>query len=111
MGSDVFKTSAGVHAAAILKAHQIRNPILKDSVYSSIPARLLGREQEVLIDSASGVSNVKYWLNVNGLEVSPAVIDKILETAKGKSQPLEDHEIRSIIGSCMSTKAMVSSAR
>lgn len=56
IGRDVFKTSAGVHAAAILKAHQAGDAALKDSVYSSIPARLLGREQEVQIDASSGLS-------------------------------------------------------
>ena len=82
MGRDVFKTSAGVHAAAILKAHEKRDAFVKDSVYSGVPASLLGREQEVLIDPASGASNVRYWFAVNGGDPCEAVIQKVLGTAK-----------------------------
>jgi 2-isopropylmalate synthase len=97
MGSDVFKTSAGVHAAAILKAHEKRDAFVKDSVYSGVPASLLGREQEVLIDPASGASNVRYWFAVNGGEPGYAVIQSVLGTAKRAGRPLTDEEIRQIV--------------
>ncbi len=97
MGRDVFKTSAGVHAAAILKAHEKRDAHAKDSVYSGVPASLLGREQEVLIDPASGASNVRYWFAVNGGEPGEAVIQDVLGTAKLAGRPLTDEEIRRIV--------------
>jgi len=97
MGSDVFKTSSGVHASAILKAHGRSDLLLKDSVYSSVPASYLGREQEVLIDSASGVSNVKYWLAVRGREAGDAAIRAVLEIAKGRGAPLSNDEIGRIL--------------
>ncbi|MBT2542775.1 hypothetical protein J7E99_19160 [Streptomyces sp. ISL-44] len=98
LGRDVFKTSAGVHASAILKAHEKGNLLVKDSVYSSVPASFLGREQEVLIDEASGTNNVKYWLTVNGYDSSnPAYLKKVLAMAKSTRGPLTDEQIRQII--------------
>jgi 2-isopropylmalate synthase len=93
MGRDVFTTSAGVHAAAILKAHEKADPLVKDSVYSSVPASVLGREQEVLIDGASGASNVRYWLAMRGQQADDASIQKVLVAAKTRQRPLDDEEI------------------
>ncbi|WP_030571207.1 LeuA family protein [Streptomyces aureocirculatus] len=98
LGRDVFKTSAGVHASAILKAHTKGNTLLKDSVYAGVPAALLGREQEVLIDASSGSNNVKYWLTVHGYAAdNPDVIKKVLEKAKAGNGPLTDDEIGQIL--------------
>jgi 2-isopropylmalate synthase len=97
MGRDVFKTSAGVHAAAILKAHRRRDTFVKDSVYAGVPASLLGREQEILIDPASGASNVRYWLAVNGGDPGEAAIQDVLDTAKRAGRPLTDDEIGRIV--------------
>jgi 2-isopropylmalate synthase len=98
MGRDVFTTSAGVHAAAILKAHRKRDTYVKDSVYSAVPASLLGREQSVLVDPSSGVSNVRYWLAVNGREADEGAVDRVLYTAKRRARPLSDAEIQQIVG-------------
>lgn len=98
LGRDVFKTSAGVHASAILKAHQKGNTLVKDSVYSSVPASYLGREQEVLVDEASGTNNVRYWLTVHGYDSADATfLKKILAAAKSHRGPLSDEQIRQII--------------
>jgi 2-isopropylmalate synthase len=100
MGRNVFKTSAGVHATAILKAHEKGDLAVKDAVYSGVPASLLGREQEVLIDSSSGANNVRYWLTINGFpRDDDDVIKKVLEAAKADREPLDDERIRSIIAS------------
>lgn len=97
MGSDVFKTSAGVHAAAILKAHRKGDRLLEDTVYSSVPASHFGRAQEVVIDASSGASNVRYWLATNGLADDRVLIEKILQRAKRSSTPLTDELIGQII--------------
>ncbi|MGW5969536.1 LeuA family protein [Streptomyces sp. NPDC055186] len=98
MGRDVFRTSAGVHASAILKAHEKGDVLVKDSVYAAVPASLLGREQEVLIDASSGANNVKYWLTVHGYPLdSPAVIKRVLDEAKARRAPLSDDLIRRIL--------------
>lgn len=97
MGEAVFSTSAGVHAAAILKAHEKSGLLIKDRVYSSVPASYLGRKEEVLVDSSSGESNVRYWLALRGLQASTASIHEVLRTAKGASRPLSDEEIGRIL--------------
>ncbi|MFE5797406.1 LeuA family protein [Streptomyces sp. NPDC056503] len=98
LGADVFKTSAGVHAAAILKAHEKGDTLLKDAVYSSVPAALLGREQDVLIDEASGANNVRYWLITHGFDSGDdALVKAVLEKAKAGRGPLTDAQIRQII--------------
>lgn len=98
MGSDVFTTSAGVHASAILKAHEKGDALVKDTVYSAVPASLLGRDQEVLVDASSGVNNVKYWLTVHGCpSTDPDVIKRVLGEAKTRRAPLTDELIRQII--------------
>lgn len=98
MGRDVFKTSAGVHASAILKAHEKGSRTIKDGVYAGVPAGLLGREQEVLIDAASGESNVKYWLTVHGYATDDAaLIKRVLERAKTNPAPLTDEEIGQVL--------------
>jgi len=99
IGRDVFKTSAGVHASAILKAHQLGDMSVKDTVYAAIPAALLGRQQEVLIDGSSGASNVRYWLSVNGVpgRGDAGLVEAVLRTAKRVNRPLTDDEIRSVL--------------
>ena len=43
VGRDAFRTATGVHAAAIDKALNDGDPLLADLIYSSVPARALGR--------------------------------------------------------------------
>lgn len=97
MGENVFQTSAGVHASAIFKAHEKGSLPIKDAVYSGVPASLLGREQEILVDSSSGAINVKYWLLINGYECeNEDVIKQVLARAKASCQPLTDEQIRRV---------------
>jgi 2-isopropylmalate synthase len=99
LGSHVFTTSAGVHAAAILKARQTGDDDLLDGVYSSVPARILGRRQEVLVDGSSGASNVKFWLIEHGYEPEPRLINRVLEAAKSTNRPLTVKQIVNLIDS------------
>jgi 2-isopropylmalate synthase len=62
-------------------------------VYSSIPARLVGREQEIEVGPMSGRSNVVYWLEKRGLAATEEVVDRILLKAKGSSTVLTEAEI------------------
>ena len=98
MGGDVFTTSAGVHAAALVKAHQKGDQTLEDHAYSSVRASVLGRQQEVLVDASSGASNVRYWLLAHGHPADDALIGDVLEAAKASARPLSPHEIGEIIG-------------
>jgi 2-isopropylmalate synthase len=97
LGSDVFKTSAGVHAAAILKARHSGGVELMDRVYSSVPASDLGRCQEVVIDSSSGGSNVEFWLLEHGHTPTAECVARILNAAKSSAGPLMSEQICALL--------------
>jgi 2-isopropylmalate synthase len=97
LGRDAFRTATGVHAAAVIKAFRKNDPQLADAVYSAIPARLVGREQEIEVGPMSGRSNVIYWLEKRGLSPNEAVVDRIFARAKSSSAVLTDEEIRSLL--------------
>jgi 2-isopropylmalate synthase len=98
VGRDAFRTATGVHAAAVIKAFRKGDLDLVDTVYSSIPARMVGRRQEIEIGPMSGKSNVIFWLEQRGLPAPEDVVDRILETAKGAASVLTEAEIRAAIG-------------
>jgi 2-isopropylmalate synthase len=97
VGRDAFRTATGVHAAAVIKAFRKKDAQLADSVYSSIPASLVGREQEIEVGPMSGRSNVIYWLEKRGFAASEEVVDRIFTRAKGSSTVLTEAEIRSML--------------
>jgi 2-isopropylmalate synthase len=96
-GRDAFRTATGVHAAAIAKAYHKQDHSLADTVYSSVPARLVGREQEVEIGPMSGRSNVTFWLMKRGLPVSDAIVEGIFTRAKEATAVLAEEELRAIV--------------
>lgn len=99
VGRDAFRTATGVHASAIIKAKNKGDDWLADRVYSGVPAKLFGREQEIGIGFMSGASNVNFWLRQRGIEPTPSIVEAILARAKGRTQNLTDEEIRAAIAS------------
>jgi 2-isopropylmalate synthase len=97
LGRDAFRTSTGVHASAIMKAHEKGDEFLANRIYSGVPADLFGRRQEIEIGPMCGKSNVVWWLNSRGIETSPEIIDKIFESAKESSTILDESEVKAII--------------
>jgi 2-isopropylmalate synthase len=93
VGADSFRTSTGVHAAAVAKALQMEDQWLADRIYCGVPASLVGREQEIEIGPMSGEHNVSYWLTKRGIEVHPIYIEKILAASKRSSTLLSEEEI------------------
>ncbi len=93
MGRDAFRTATGVHASAVIKAIRKRDLALTDAVYSSVPARLVGREQEIEIGPMSGKSNVVYWLERRGLPAPDEIVDRIFSRAKNATHVLTEEEI------------------
>lgn len=96
-GRDAFRTATGVHAAAVIKAERKGDHDLADRVYSSVPASVFGRQQEIEIGHYSGRSNVVHWLEKHGIEASDALVDKIFEVAKNGDHTLTEAEIRDVI--------------
>jgi 2-isopropylmalate synthase len=92
-GRDAFRTATGVHAAAVVKAFHTHDPDLADTVYSGVPARLVGRSQQIEIGPMSGKSNVVFWLEQRGLAADEDVVDRIFRRAKSSPTVLTEHEI------------------
>ncbi len=103
-GRDAFRTATGVHAAAIVKALRNHDRKLADSVYSGVPAHLVGLEQIVEIGPMSGKSNVIYWLARHGIPETDELVSRIFEAAKQSSRVLTDDEVRAL---CAAPRATV----
>ncbi|HEX8700941.1 MAG TPA: 2-isopropylmalate synthase [Myxococcaceae bacterium] len=95
-GSDAFRTSSGVHAAALIKSFQKGEPALADRVYSAIPAAEFGQAQRIEIGPASGMSNVRFWLESHRLPLDEALCGRILEAAKHSDRILTDEELHGL---------------
>jgi 2-isopropylmalate synthase len=93
VGRDVFRTGAGVHAAAIRKARQLGQDDLADRVYCAVPASWVGRSQEILIGPQSGAANVLACLEAIGAPINHAVVQRVLERAKASRRVLTPEEI------------------
>ncbi len=97
MGRDAFRTSTGVHAAAIIKAKEKGDEYLANRVYSAVPADLFGRQQEIDIGPMSGQSNIVHWLQVRGIDPNPQLVERLLQKAKCSTKVLSEQEILQII--------------
>ena len=98
VGRDAFRTATGVHAAAVIKAIRKQDDELTDTVYSSVPARMVGREQEIEVGPMSGRSNVIFWLKKRGIDAPDELVDRIFARAKNSPTVLTEAEIREEIG-------------
>jgi 2-isopropylmalate synthase len=92
-GRDAFRTATGVHAAAVVKAFHKKDAELADRVYSGVPARMVGRAQQIEVGPMSGKSNVVFWLERHGIEADEELVDRIYRRAKSSSVVLTEHDI------------------
>jgi 2-isopropylmalate synthase len=97
LGRDAYRTATGVHAAAVVKAFRKHEPELADAVYSAVPARLVGREQEIEVGPMSGKSNVVFWLEKRGLPADAETVERIVARAKSSATVLSEDEIRALL--------------
>jgi len=97
-GRDAFRTATGVHAAAVVKAFRKDDSDLADTVYSGVPARLVGRSQQIEVGPMSGKSNVVFWLERRGIVADDELIDRIFRRAKASRTVLTEDEILREIG-------------
>jgi len=93
VGRDAFRTATGVHAAAVVKAHRKGDHWLADRVYSGVPARWVGREQEIEVGPMSGKANVIHYLRTRGLPDGSGQVDAVMARAKGATRLLTEDEI------------------
>jgi 2-isopropylmalate synthase len=97
IGTDAYRTSTGVHAAAVIKAMRKGHSALANTVYSGVPANWTGRTQAIEIGPMSGASNVVYWLQSRGLEADDVRVADILNEAKQSDHVLTEIEVMDII--------------
>ncbi|MBW8012376.1 MAG: 2-isopropylmalate synthase [Chloroflexi bacterium] len=92
-GADAFRTSTGVHAAAIVKAIEMDDHWLTNCVYCGVPADMVGRKHSIEIGPMSGIHNVRYYLQQHNIEDKPIYLEKILAAAKRSSKLLNHDDI------------------
>jgi len=97
MGTDAYRTSTGVHAAAVVKATHKGHEWLADRVYSGVPASWTGRQQQIEIGPMSGASNVAFWLQVRGVKPEEALVEKIFEAAKHANRVFTEEAVWKMI--------------
>jgi isopropylmalate/homocitrate/citramalate synthase len=98
LGTDAFETGTGVHAAAVIKAFRKGDVELADSVYSGVPASMVGLGQQIRVGPMSGKSNVVFVLERLGIEPTDERVQAVLDAGKASKRLLEDDEIRSVAG-------------
>ncbi len=93
VGADSFRTSTGVHAAAIVKALAKGDDWLTDCVYCGVPARMIGRSQKIEVGPMSGEHNVRYYLREHDIQEHPVFVENILKAAKRSNRLLAEEDI------------------
>jgi 2-isopropylmalate synthase len=97
VGADAFRTSTGVHAAAIIKAQNKGDQWLADRIYSGVPAGMFGRKQEIEIGPMSGASNVSFWLRTRAIDPTPERVQRIIAHAKSTDHVLREDEVLALV--------------
>jgi 2-isopropylmalate synthase len=93
IGDDAFRTSTGVHAAAVIKALKRNDVELANAVYSGVPAHFFGMEQSIDIGPMSGKSNIVFWLERRGMVAREDVVERVFARAKQSDRCLTDAEV------------------
>ncbi|MEC7585019.1 MAG: LeuA family protein [Planctomycetota bacterium] len=99
LGQDAFETGTGVHAAAVIKAFRKGDVPLADSVYSGVPAHMVGLEQSIRVGPMSGRSNATWVLERMGVEPSEERVEKVLQAGKSSKKMLTAEQIRAVLDS------------
>ncbi len=97
VGADAFRTSTGVHAAAIIKAQAKGDAWLADRIYSGVPAGMFGRAQEIEIGPMSGASNVQHWLRTHRIEPEQGLVQEVLRAGKSTDRVLTTAEVLAVV--------------
>ena len=96
-GEDAFETGTGVHASAVIKAMKKGDHWLADRVYSGVPAQDFGLQQKIRIGHMSGRSNIVWWLEQRGYEVSDELVAHMFEIAKNQPRLMADDEVTAVV--------------
>ena len=93
VGQDAFETATGVHAAAVVKAMRKGDTWLVNSIYSGVPADMVGLEQRITVGPMSGKWNIIHWLESRGFKADDDTVAALFAMAKGSDRVLADEEL------------------
>ena len=110
-GADAFRTQAGIHAAAVIKAFKRGDDWLANRVYSGVPADEFGLKQGIEIGPMSGEHNVRYWLEQHRIKQTDETVAAIMHAAKESRRVLTESEIREFIQFAAAPGIMISTDR
>ena len=96
-GEDAFETGTGVHASAVIKAMRKGDDWLADRVYSGVPAGDFGLKQVIRIGHMAGRSNIIWWLEQNGYQVTDELVSHLFEVAKSQRRNMLDSEVETAV--------------
>lgn len=97
MGTDAYRTSTGVHAAAVIKATNKGHSWLADRIYSGVPAAWTGQRQQIEIGPMSGASNVVFWLKSHDIDPTDELVEEVFDAAKKADRVLPDDSVLEIV--------------
>ena len=95
VGSDPFRTATGVHASVLGRAATMGDQI-RDDVYCSVRAGVVGRSQQIAIGPMSGRANVRQFFQDRGMATPESLVDAVLQRAKGSDAVLSENEVLAI---------------
>lgn len=101
IGRKAGRTASGIHGSAEWKMRQLRRQgkvSVKNSrsPYSAVDQRWFGREPEVLVGPLAGEDSVLCVLDELGIEASPKMVQKILDSAVTQQEVFSKEKVRNI---------------
>lgn len=114
LSANAFRTTVGIHTAAILKAEQLaqeagrqgkselkrRLEEMSRTVYAGVDAEKVGRKLEVAVGPYSGASTVRLAASHLGIEagsLSDGLIQTVLDTAKNLDAELTEEQLKTLL--------------
>jgi 2-isopropylmalate synthase len=70
---------------------------LADRVYSGVPAGDFGLKQVIRIGHMAGRSNIIWWLEQNGYQVTDELVSHLFEVAKSQRRNMLDSEVQTAV--------------
>ena len=97
VGEIVYKTTSGIHAAAIHKADQKGLSEVEGIVYSPVDPKKVGREHEITIGPLGGAHSVEWVLEKMGEECNQERVNALLAFARAKNTELTPREVKGVL--------------
>jgi 2-isopropylmalate synthase len=98
VGSDIFSTATGVHAAAIKKAYALGQKNLAGLIYSAVNPYSLGREPDIKVGPMSGKANIIWKLEqMKYVSYSEEQVIRILNEVKRRGVVMTEKQLEKLI--------------